>query len=166
MSPQSRRGAFLGSVATTLLFGVATAAIPSGGGGCASGAGCSIAALWAVRFGVGLGLGGNLAVDFVLFLEYIPRINRGRASMMLTVASLSHLCCYCALTRCCFQMFGVLGVLYLSLCGYLFLERWRRAPGEHLGYNLICCLLGPRAGGTLGGAATPWSVLRRARCCS
>ena len=36
------------------------------------------------RFGVGLGLGGNLAVDFSMFLEYLPRHMRGRATVWLT----------------------------------------------------------------------------------
>lgn len=36
------------------------------------------------RFGVGLGLGGNLAVDFSMFLEYLPSEYRGKATVWLT----------------------------------------------------------------------------------
>jgi putative MFS transporter len=41
-------------------------------------------ALAICRFAVGLGLGGNLAVDFSMFLEYLPSEYRGRATVWLT----------------------------------------------------------------------------------
>jgi hypothetical protein len=48
------------------------------------------------RLLVGIGLGGNLSVDFVLFLEYVPVRRRGQMMMMMT-------------------MFGVLGVFVIAL---------------------------------------------------
>ena len=44
----------------------------------------SATALAMCRFAVGLGLGGNLAVDFSMFLEYLPSEYRGRATVWLT----------------------------------------------------------------------------------
>ena len=71
----------------TLLFGVLSGLVPRGGGGCDWNS-CQIAWLWIARMGVGLGLGGNLAVDFVMFLEFVPPNVRGKTMMMLTVRGL------------------------------------------------------------------------------
>ena len=67
-----RKQAFTATCALTFTFGVGSA-LASG-----------TVALAACRFGVGVGLGGNLAVDFSMFLEYLPAAYRGRATVWLT----------------------------------------------------------------------------------
>lgn len=44
----------------------------------------SVEWLGLARLIVGFGLGGNLAVDFSMFLEYLPMSHRGRATVWLT----------------------------------------------------------------------------------
>jgi putative MFS transporter len=67
-----RKQSFTATCFLTFVFGVGSAAAT----GTVSLAMC--------RFGVGLGLGGNLAVDFSMFLEYLPAAYRGRATVWLT----------------------------------------------------------------------------------
>lgn len=45
----------------------------------------NIEALVAWRFSQGFGLGGNLAVDFSLFMEFVPTANRGPLTVLMTI---------------------------------------------------------------------------------
>lgn len=91
-----RRLAFLGSVALTFACGLGSAFSTT---------------FWAFvlcRFFVGCGLGGNLAVDYVIFLEFVPSRLRDSIMMLLT-------------------MWGVLGVLVVAVSAWLLIESagWR-----------------------------------------
>eukprot|EP00931_Biecheleriopsis_adriatica_P104246 TRINITY_DN78933_c0_g1_i1.p1 TRINITY_DN78933_c0_g1~~TRINITY_DN78933_c0_g1_i1.p1 ORF type:complete len:488 (-),score=54.98 TRINITY_DN78933_c0_g1_i1:99-1562(-) len=90
-----RRLAFLASVSLTFGCGLASACAP---------------AFWVfvlLRFGVGCGLGGNLAVDYAMFLEFVPSKNRDCAMMLMT-------------------MWGVLGVLLVAVAAWFLMESgWR-----------------------------------------
>lgn len=79
-----RRVVFLGSMCLMAFAGLASALAPS---------------FWpfiATRVLVGAGLGGALAVDFVVFIEYVPAAQRGVSTMLVT-------------------LYGVAGVLYVGL---------------------------------------------------
>jgi len=66
--------------------------------------------LWIIffRFMVGFALGGNLSVDFVLFLEFVPTIGRGFYVSLIT-------------------LFGVFGILLLAGIAWIVIPRlgWR-----------------------------------------
>lgn len=91
-----RRMAFLGSVSLTFVCGMASAFSPS------------FLFFVLARFCVGFGLGGNLAVDFVMFLEFVPTRARKCAMMLLT-------------------MWGVLGVVIIALVAWALIPTlgWR-----------------------------------------
>lgn len=91
-----RRLVFLSSMCLMAAAGLASATAPS---------------FWsfvATRVVVGAGLGGALAVDFVVFVEFVPTAQRGASTMLVT-------------------MWGVAGVLYVGLCARLLLPSlgWR-----------------------------------------
>ncbi|KAG8469932.1 hypothetical protein KFE25_006387 [Diacronema lutheri] len=91
-----RRVVFLGSMGLMAFAGLASAAAP---------------AFWpfvAARVLVGAGLGGALAVDFVVFVEYVPARQRGVSTMLIT-------------------LWGVAGVLYVGATARLLLPTlgWR-----------------------------------------
>mmetsp|Transcript_20122 Transcript_20122/g.33225 ORF Transcript_20122/g.33225 Transcript_20122/m.33225 type:complete len:502 (-) Transcript_20122:57-1562(-) len=93
-----RRPAFLWTSAFTFLFGVLTATAHN------------LSTFLGYRFMVGFFLGGNLPVDFSLFLEWTPRHLRDKATLWLTGWS-------------------VVGTLFASLLGTFTLQgdepRWR-----------------------------------------
>ena len=60
-----RRISFIGTVALSTTFGLISAAAPS------------FAWLLLFRFILGVALGGNLSVDFVMFLEFVESKSRG-----------------------------------------------------------------------------------------
>mmetsp|Transcript_57407 Transcript_57407/g.122092 ORF Transcript_57407/g.122092 Transcript_57407/m.122092 type:complete len:483 (+) Transcript_57407:296-1744(+) len=68
-----RRVVFISSVAITFLFGMLGAFAPT------------FELFVASRFMVGMGIGGNLAVDFALFMEFVPLHMRQQVMMMLTM---------------------------------------------------------------------------------
>eukprot|EP00405_Crypthecodinium_cohnii_P012001 CAMPEP_0206425978 /NCGR_PEP_ID=MMETSP0324_2-20121206/4104_1 /ASSEMBLY_ACC=CAM_ASM_000836 /TAXON_ID=2866 /ORGANISM="Crypthecodinium cohnii, Strain Seligo" /LENGTH=514 /DNA_ID=CAMNT_0053890845 /DNA_START=183 /DNA_END=1727 /DNA_ORIENTATION=- len=68
-----RRAVFLGSVLMTFAGGLACAFVPN------------FLLFVAARFFVGAGIGGNLAVDFTLFMEFVPLQIRQQVMMMLTM---------------------------------------------------------------------------------
>lgn len=80
-----RRMVFLSSVALTFGCGLLSALCPT------------FELFVAARFGVGFGIGGNLVVDFAMFMEFVPQRLRQRIMMMLT-------------------MWGVFGVGLIALC--------------------------------------------------
>lgn len=67
----SRSFAFTMTCILTLVMGVGSA--------------FSLSVSWfgVARFGVGLGLGGNLATSFSMFVEYLPASHRGKATVWL-----------------------------------------------------------------------------------
>jgi len=67
-----RRNVFMGTVLIVVFFGIASAFAPS------------IGTLGALRFCVGFGYGGNIAVDFTLYSEFLPTEGRGKMLFMLT----------------------------------------------------------------------------------
>ena len=50
---------------------------------CSTSSGVYTLVLW--RFLMGFGLGGNLAVDFSLFMEFVPTSVRGKYTVLLTI---------------------------------------------------------------------------------
>jgi putative MFS transporter len=100
------------------------------------------------RFGVGLGLGGNLAVDFTMFLEFVQERLRGRVMMMLT-------------------MWGVAGVGFIALTAWFVLAtygwRWYTVVGSlPSGFLLMMRLSIPESPAYLwsqGKAEAAWDVL-------
>jgi len=91
-----RRVVFLSSVGITFLFGLLGAFAPT------------FELFVASRFIVGMGIGGNLAVDFALFMEFVPLHMRQQVMMMLT-------------------MWGVGGVAIIAIAAWALIESagWR-----------------------------------------